>query len=151
MELSINGKNIKLVLRTRKIVDIAHTLKGKNFEDVFFKARNDMDLDALSKIIYTLAESEENKDKKPFVTSQDVYDFLDDYMKESNKSYDDIYNDLTEFINNEGFFNKKMTPEELIDKTDGLMSSVNTQDIVKNVVEKTVAQVAEEEFRGFKG
>lgn len=149
MELSINGKNIKLVLRTRKIVDIAHTLKGRNFEDVFFKARNDVDLDALSKIIYTLAEDE--SDKKPFATSQDVYDFLDDYMKESKKSYDDIYNDLTEFINNEGFFNKKMTAEELEDKTDGLMSSVNTQDIVKNVVEKTVAQVAEEEFRGYKG
>lgn len=149
MELSIENKTIKLVLRTRKIVDIAHTLKGKNFEDVFFKARNDVDLDALSKIIYTLTE--ESEGKKPFKTSQEVYDFLDDYMKASGKSYDDIYNDLTDFINNEGFFNKKMTLEELADKTDGLMSSVNTQDIVKNVVEKTVAKVAEEEFQGYKG
>lgn len=149
MDLSIKEKNVKLVLRTRKIVDIAHTLKGKNFEEVFFKARNDMDLDALSKIIYTLAEGEE--DKKPFSTSQDVYDFLDDYRKEHKKTYDDIFNDLTEFINKEGFFNKKMTKEELAEKTDGLMSSVDTQNIVKNVVEKTVAQVAEEEFRGYKG
>lgn len=149
MELSIKEKKIKLVLRTRKIVDIAHTLKGKNFEDVFFKARNDMDLDALSKIIYTLAEEDGNK--KPFATSQDVYDFLDDYRKEQKKTYEDIFNDLTEFINEEGFFNKKMTSEEIESRTDGLMSSVNTSDIVKNVVEKTVSQVAEEEFRGFKG
>lgn len=149
MDLSIKEKNVKLVLRTRKIVDIAHTLKGKNFEEVFFKVRNDMDLDALSKIIYTLAEGEE--DKKPFATSQDVYDYLDDYRKEHKKTYDDIFNDLTEFINEEGFFNKKMTKEELAEKTDGLMSSVDTQNIVKNVVEKTVAQVAEEEFRGYKG
>lgn len=148
MELSIKEKKIKLVLRTRKIVDIAHTLKGKNFEDVFFKARNEMDLDALSKIIYTLAEEDGNK--KPFATSQDVYDFLDDYRKEQKKTYEDIFTDLTEFINEEGFFNKKMTPEEIESRTDGLMSSVNTSDIVKNVVEKTVSQVAEEEFRGFK-
>ena len=148
MDLSIKEKNVKLVLRTRKIVDIAHTLKGKNFEEVFFKAKNDMDLDALSKIIYTLAEGE--GDKNPFTTSQDVYDFLDDYRKEHKKTYDDIFNDLTEFINKEGFFNKKMTKEELAEKTDGLMSSVDTPSIVKNVVEKAVAQVAEEEFRGYK-
>lgn len=149
MELSANNKTINLVLKTRKIVDIARTLKGKNFEDVYFKAKNELDLDALSKIIYTLTEQVNGK--KPFDSSQDVYDFLDDYKKETGKSYIDIYNEITEFINEECFFSRKMTPEELADKTDGLMSSINTENIVKNVVEKTVTQVAQEEFLGYKG
>ncbi len=149
MELSANNKTINLVLKTRKIVDIANTLKSKNFEEIYFKSRNECDLDALSKIIYTLTEDVDGK--KPFASSQEVYDFLDDYKKETGKSYTDIYNELTEFINEECFFNKKMTPEELADKTDGLMSSINTENIVKNVVEKTVTQVAQEEFRGYMG
>ena len=103
MELSTKNKTINLVLRTKRIVDIANTLKGKNFEDVYFKARNELDLDALSKIIYTLTEEVDKK--KPFASSQDVYDFLDDYKIETGNSYIDIYNEITEFINEECFFN----------------------------------------------
>ena len=105
MELETKNKTIKIVLRTRKIVDITHKLKSKNFEEGFFKAVRDCDLDAISKIIYSLAENEEGKNA--FETSSEVYDFIDEYKKEQEKSYEDILKSLTDEINSQGFFTKK--------------------------------------------
>ena len=65
MILETKNKRIKLVLKTRKIVEIANTLKNKNFEDAYFKAVKENDLNALSKMIYTLAENEDGKGKNP--------------------------------------------------------------------------------------
>ena len=38
MIIETKNKTINLVLKTRKIVDIANLLKNKNFEEVFIKA-----------------------------------------------------------------------------------------------------------------
>ena len=46
MELVTRNKTINLVFTTRKIVNITNILKGKNFEDIYFKAVNENDLDA---------------------------------------------------------------------------------------------------------
>ena len=50
-------------------------MKNKNFEDAYFKALQDNDLNALSKIIYTLAE--DNEGKHSFNSSEEVYEFLE--------------------------------------------------------------------------
>ena len=94
MILETKNKKINLVLRTKKIVNIANSLKSKNFEDAYFKAIQNNDLDAMSKIIYTLAENEDGK--YAFNSSDDVYDFLDEYRREKNKTYSDIFQELTE-------------------------------------------------------
>ena len=80
MILETKNKRIKLVLKTRKIVEIANTLKNKNFEDAYFKAVKENDLNALTKMIYTFAENEDGK--HAFSSSDEVYDFLDDYKTE---------------------------------------------------------------------
>lgn len=143
MILETMNKKINLVLRTRKILDIANSLKSKNFEDAFFKAINEKDLDALSKIIYTLAEDE--KGEHSFKTSGDVYNFIDDYKKENNKSYDDIYREIAEMINEEGFFNNKMTEEELTSRISNPLSQINMDELMKKVVEKVAISIAETE------
>ena len=102
MILETKNKKINLVLRTRKIADIAKKLDGKNFEDVYFKAMNEFDLEALSKIIYILAENEDKTNS--FKSNADVYDFIDDYMEENKKTYKDIFTEIAEDINKEGFF-----------------------------------------------
>ena len=149
MKLETSSKSVELVLKTRKIVAIANTLKNKKFEEAFFTALRECDIEALSKIIFTLAECE--GDKKPFNNSEEVFDFIDDYKKENGKTYGDIYNEIAEAINEEGFFNVKMTKEELKAKADDLMSSVNLEDIIKNASEKAVAGAIQEEFQGYKG
>lgn len=148
MILETNNKKINLVLRTRKIADIAKKLEGKNFEDVYFKAMNEFDLDALSKIIYILAENEDKTNA--FKNSTEVYDFIDDYMAENNKTYKDIFQEIAEDINEEGFFNSKMTEKELKDKMSNPLSSMNMNDVIKSSAEKAITRVAEEQFQGYR-
>ena len=52
MIIETKNKKINLVLRTRKLADIAKRLKGENFENVYFNALKDNNLEALSIIIY---------------------------------------------------------------------------------------------------
>ena len=148
MLLKTKNKEINLVLRTRKIADIAKRLEGNNFEDVYFKAMNEFDLEALSKIIYILAENEDKTSS--FKSSTDVYDFIDDYMEENKKTYKDIFEEIATDINKEGFFNSKMTKEQLKDKMSSPLSSMNMNEVIKNSAEKAIAKVAEQEFQGYR-
>ncbi|MEG2311004.1 MAG: hypothetical protein RSB76_03345 [Clostridia bacterium] len=149
MLLETKNKKVNLVLRTRKIVDISNSLKGNNFEEVYMKAVQECNLDALSKIIYLLAEDEEGKNS--FGKSTDVYDFIDDYKKENNKSYNDIYKEIAEVINEEGFFTKKMTKKELIEAASNPLSGMNMNELVQRSAENAISKVAENQFTGFKG
>lgn len=63
-------------------------------EDVYFKTMNEFDSEALSKIIYLLAESEDKTSS--FKNSTDVYDFLDDYMEKNKKTYKDIFTEIAD-------------------------------------------------------
>ena len=150
MILETKKQKINLVLRTRKIADIAKKLEGKNFEDVYFKAMNEFDLEALSKIIYILAENEDKTSSFSFKSNADVYDFIDDYMEENKKTYKDIFTEIAEDINKEGFFNSKMTKEQLKDKMSSPLSSMNMNEVIKNSAEKAIAKVAEQEFQGYR-
>ena len=147
MQLVTKNKTINLVIRTRKLVDIANVLKGDSFEEVYFKAMNKLNLESLSKIIYLLAENEDKTN--PFKSSTEVYDFIDDYKAETGKTYEDIYNELAEVINEEGFFNKKMSKKEIANKMSNPFGQVNLEDVVKTSAEKAITSVAQEQFKGF--
>ena len=148
MILETKNKTINIVLKTRKIIDIANTLKSKNFEDAFFKAIQNNDLNALSKILYTLAEN--NEGKHAFNSSEDVYDFLDDYRAEKGKTYEDIFKELTEVINEEGFFMKKRTKKELAEVISNPLSGTNMNELVQKSAEKAISKIAEEQFQNMK-
>lgn len=148
MILETKNKTINLVLKTKKIVEITNTLKNKNFEDAYFKALQDNDLNALSKIIYTLAE--DNEGKHSFNSSEEVYEFLDDYRKEKGKSYEDIFKELTEVINEEGFFIKKRSKKELAEMISNPLSGTNMNELIQKSAEKAISRIAEEQFQGFK-
>lgn len=150
MILETKNKKINLVFTTRKIVNISNILKEKNFEDLYFKAMNENDLDALSKIIFVFAEDEAGL--KSFKTSEDVYDFIDDYKQEQNKTYQDIFNEMAGIINEEGFFKIKMNKKQLQEKTSNPLSGINMNEVIKSSAEKAISKVAEEEvFKGYMG
>ena len=109
---------------------------------------NEFDLEALSKIIFTLAENEDKTSS--FKSNADVYDFIDDYMEENKKTYKDIFTEIAEDINKEGFFNSKMTKEQLKDKMSSPLSSMNMNEVIKSSAEKAIAKVAEQEFQGYR-
>lgn len=144
MELITKNKKINLVFTTRKIVNISNILKGKNFEDLYFKAMNENDLDALSKIIYAFAEDEIGQ--KSFKTSEDVYEFIDDYKEENNKSYEDIFNEIAGAVNEEGFFKSKLTKKDLQQKVSNPLFAIDMESVIKSSAERAITKIAEQEM-----
>lgn len=147
MILETKNKTINLIFKTRKIVDIANTLKSKDFEEAFTKAYAVCDLDALSKIIYTLSETEEGRNA--FSSSSEVYDFLDDYRKENKVTFNDIYKRIAEALNEEGFFKKKKTKKELEEMTSNPLSTMNMNELVQKSAEKAMEAIAVEQLQGY--
>ena len=144
MIIETKNKTINLVLKTRKIVDIANLLKNKNFEEVFTKAYSILDIEALSKIIFKLAENED--EKSVFTSSEEVYDFIDDCRKEG-KTISDLYSKIAEALNEEVFFKKKMSKKELKEVTSNPLLTMNMNDLIQKSTESVVSKIAEKQFQ----
>ena len=138
MIIETKSKTINLVLKTRKIVDIANLLKNKNFEEAF--------IEALSKIIFKLAENEEGK--SVFASSDEVYDFIDDCRVEGI-TINDLYSKIAEVLNEEGFFKKKMSKKELKEMTSNPLSQMNMNELVQKSAENAMSKIAEQQFQGY--
>lgn len=147
MKLDTKNKSVELVVKTRKIIAISKILKDDKFEDAFFKAVRDCNIEILAQIILILAENGESIN--PFNGIDDVCDFLDEYIAENKKNYSDIYFMITEVINEKGFFREKMTKKALQERINDIMSSVNYEDIIKKSVEKVAEEAVTEEFKGY--
>lgn len=142
MIIETKNKTINLVLKTRKIVDISNILKNKNFEEALTKAYSICDLEALSKIIFKLAETEDGK--SAFTSSDEVYDFIDDCRKE-NITANDIYAKISEALNEEGFFKKKMSKKDLKEMTSNPLLTMNMDKLLEKSVENAVSKIVEQE------
>ena len=142
MIIETKNKTINLVLKTRKIVDIANLLKNKNFEEAFTKAYSELDMEALSKIIFKLAEDEDGR--SVFATSSEVYDFMDECRLEGITAYD-LYARIAEALNEEGFFKKKMNKKELREMTSNPLLTMNMDKLLEKSVENAVSKIVEQE------
>lgn len=143
MIIETKNKTINLVLKTRKIVDIANLLKNKNFEEVFIKAYSILDIEALSKIIFKLAENENGE--SVFTSSAEVYDFMDD-CREEGMAISELYAKIAEALNDEGFFKKKMSKKELKEMTSNPLLTMNTDKLLEKAVENAANRVVEKEI-----
>lgn len=148
MILETKNKTIKLIFKTRKIVDISNVLKNRNFEEAFTKAYAVCDLDALTKMLYILAEDENGKNV--FTSSEEVYDFLDDYRTENKTTNIEVYKKIAEELNNEGFFKNRKTKKELEEMTSNPLSTINMNELMQKSTERAMSKIAEEQFQGFK-
>lgn len=143
MIIETKNKTINLVLKTRKIVDIANQLKNKNFEEAFIKAYSILDMEALSKIIFKISELESGENA--FTNSDEVYDFIDECRKEG-MTIKNLYEKIAEALNDEGFFKKKMTKKELKEIATNPLSTLNLDKIVEKSAENVVGKIIEQEF-----
>lgn len=148
MIIETKNKIINLVIKTRKIVEIANLLKNKNFEEAFTKTYAICDIEALAKIILKLAETED--EKSAFNSIDEVYDFIDDCRKEGIV-VNDLYLKIAEALNEEGFFKKKMTKKELKELISNPLSTMNMNELVQKSAENAMSKIAEEQFQGFRG
>ena len=141
MIIETKNKTINLVLKTRKIVDIANRLKNKNFEEAFTKAYSELDMEALSKIIFKLAEDEDGK--SAFETSSEVYDFMDE-CRADGITINDLYGKVAEALNEEGFFKKKMSKKELKEMISNPLSTMNMNELIRKSAEIAVNKMTEQ-------
>ena len=143
MIIETKNKTINLVLKTRKIVEIVNLLKNKNFEEAFKKAYSILDMEALSKIIFKLAENDEGKNV--FVSSDEVYDFIDECRIEGI-SVSDLYGKIAEALIEEGFFKKRMTKKELKEMMSNPLSETDMNELVQKSAEKVINKITEEQI-----
>ena len=143
MIIETKNKTINLVLKTRKIVEIVNLLKNKNFEEAFKKAYSILDMEALSKIIFKLAENDEGKNV--FVSSDEVYDFIDECRIEGI-SVSDLYGKIAEALNEEGFFKKRMTKKELKEMMSNPLSETDMNELVQKSAEQVINKITEEQI-----
>ena len=141
MVIETKNKTINLVLKTRKIVDIANLLKNKNFEEAFTKAYSELDMEALSKIIFKLAEDEDGK--SVFATSGEVYDFMDE-CRADGITINDLFGKVAEALNEEGFFKKRMSKKELKEMTSNPLSTMNMNELIRKSAEVAVNKMTEQ-------
>ena len=83
---------------------------------------------------------------KSFKTSDEVFEFIDDYKEENNKAYGDIFSEIAGAINDEGFFKSQMTKEEMEQKISNPLSGINMESLIKTSAEKIIGQLAEREI-----
>lgn len=149
MILKTEKKTVELIPTTRKIVQMTKENKTKNLNEYFFTVVNDNNIEGLATIIYNFAENTD-KPSRPFNGMNEVYDFIDDIRKEQGKSYKDLFKELGEMINEMGFFNEKMTDEELNEAMNNPMMGIDMKKMISTSTEKAISEVVSEEFRGYK-
>lgn len=148
MIIETKNKKINLVLKTRKIVEIANLLKNKNFEEAFVKAYSIVDNETLGILIYKLAETEDGF--ALFKDIDEVYDFMDECRIEG-LNYNELYKRIAEALNEEVFFKKKMSKKDLESLTSNPLSTINMNEIVQKSTENAMSKIAEQQFQGYKG
>lgn len=146
MVLETKNKTINLVFKIKRIIDISNFLKNKNFEEAFVKAYSICDIEALVKILYTVAETSEGD--KAFKTYDEVYDFVDECRLEQI-NVNELYKKIAEALNEEGFFKKKMSEKELAEITSNPLSTINMNELVHNSAQKAIETIATEQFQGY--
>lgn len=140
-------KEFKLIPRTRKVVDLTERLKTKNLNDLIFEALNNGNIKVLAELIKSFAE---NEDEKPTFSSLNiVYDFIDDWKRENEKDYTDLFKEVIEVVNEMGFFKNKMTKEELEKMIDNPIPMLDMKELAVNSAQKIMDEIAQEEFRGY--
>lgn len=149
MTYTLKDKEFKLIPRTRNVVELTERLKTKNLNDLIFTGLADGNPKMLAELIKAFAEYEDGK--ATFTSINVVYDFIDEWKRENEKTIDDLYAEVAKVVNEMGFFKKKMTEEELEKALDQPAISINLQEIVANSVQTAMNEIAQEEFKGYKG
>ena len=147
--LKNDEKEFSLVPRTRKVIALTEKLNAKNLNDLIFKSANEVNIKVLAEIILEFAEDQEHKNV--FSSIDSVYEFIDKWMAETQKSYKELFVEVAKVVNEMGFFKEKMTEEDLAKQMNSAVYDIDLTEMMKTSAQKFVDVIAEEEFKGYKG
>lgn len=149
MILIVNDKEYTFTATMKKIVTINKKYKISNLRDTFFKALNNVDFEFLAELLISLADEETynsfNKDLNH------VYDLMESYVKEKNSTYEELYKMVADEINDNSFFGKKMSEEEMKKEMKNPLANFDIDKTINATAEKILVETFKEEFQGYKG
>ena len=146
--ISTKKMNIKLVPRTKKVIDLTEKLKNKNLNELIFNGLREANLKILAEILKSFAETED--EKQAFFSIDNVYDFIDEWIEENKKSYTELYKEVIKVVNDMGFLKTKLTESDLETEIKNPLMNIDMNEIIKESATKAVESIAQEEFRGYK-
>lgn len=146
--ISTKKMNIKLVPRTKKVIDLTEKLKNKNLNELIFNGLREANLKILAEILKSFAETED--EKQAFFSIDNVYDFIDEWVEENKKSYTELYKEVIKVVNDMGFLKTKLTESDLETEIKNPLMNIDMNEIIKESATKAVESIAQEEFRGYK-
>lgn len=135
MVLETEKKTITLQLKNRLVALLEERLQCKDLRTFLFQEANNAKIKTLALCLLTLTEKE-------FKNINEVYDFLDDYQQEQEKTIFQLYQDLILELNNRYFFKEKLSEEELAELSQNPMMGFDMGEIMKAATEAVATDMA---------
>ena len=135
MILETEKKTITLQFKNRLVALLEERLQCKDLRTFLFQEANNAKLRTLAMCILTLTEKE-------FKSLNEVYDFLDDYQQEHEKTVFDLYQNLILAMNDRYFFKEKLPEEELKKMAQDPMAGFDMGEIMASAAKTVATDVA---------
>lgn len=135
MILTTETKTIELTYSTRNVVKMLDALGTNDIKSIVFDGLNKMDARKLAIIIQQLSGKN--------LSVAEIYDFMDAYKAEHSCSIREIYTNIITDLNDNYFFDQKMSPEKLAELMDNPMITT-MDDVVTQAVRDAVGKIASE-------
>lgn len=136
MVLTTDNKSIELTYSTRNVVKMLDALGTNDIKTIVFDGLNKMDIRRLAVVIQQLASPRT-------YTVSEIYDFIDEYKANHGCSIKEIYTDIINDLNDNYFFDRKMSPEELAEVVRNPLAT-SMDDVVTQAVKDAVGKIAAE-------
>ncbi len=135
MILTTETRTIELTYSTRNVVKMLDALGTNDIKSIVFDGLNKMDARKLAIIIQQLSGKN--------LSVAEIYDFIDAYKAEHECSIREIYTNIITDLNDNYFFDQKMSPEKLAELMSNPMITT-MDDVVTQAVRDAVGKIASE-------
>lgn len=132
MELHIKEKVYPYILTNRRMVAVLDALGAEDISDVIFTGAAKNDLRTLAVLVAGFTDAG---------NAGQALDLLDDY-RSSGHTFRELYADIARALNEEYFFETRMTDGELAAALDNPLRTLNLDDMVRQATEDAVRTMA---------
>ena len=132
MELRLHDKTYPLILTNRRMVAVLDALGADDISEVIFTGATKNDVRTLATLVAGFTDAG---------SAGDVLDLLDGYRRAGHTPAE-LYADLAKALNDDYFFARRMTDEELAAELANPLHTVDLDALVRQAAEETLRTMA---------
>lgn len=132
MELNFNDKTYRVELTNRRMVAVLDALGADDISDVIFTGATKNDIKTLATLIAGFTD---------VGNAGNALDLLDEYRRAGHTPAE-LYGELAKALNDEYFFAKRMTDEELAAELANPLRMVDMEALVRQAAEDAIRAMA---------